>query len=432
MLIWECLVILTALYLGARIGGIGIGLAGGFGLLLLILSGLAPGKIPFDVIEIVMAVTVAIAALQAAGGMDYLVQRVELLLQHHPKRLTLLAPLTTYGMTLMTGTGYIALSLLPVIVNVAKAQGIPPSRPLSLAVIASQIAVTASPLSAAVLFVAALVKPYGIDYLQLISIALPATLVAVLLTATIVDRLGDWLPFSKHGSASVTQKPQVVLPSKCSKLPVTAKYAVWLFALAISGVIGYAVLISEPLGYVEHPLLDRNQAILIGMFSVATLITLFCQVKAQSIIESSTFKAGMSACVCILGVAWLGDTIISNHLSDIQEVIGVWLQTDPWLLAVILFFASMLLYSQAATAKALLPAALAIGVTPNTIVSSFAAVSALFVLPTYPTLLAAVAMDDTGSTRIGRFIFNHPFFMPGVIAIILSVCFSFLLAALIL
>lgn len=140
----------------------------------------------------------------------------------------------------------------------------------------------------------------------------------------------------------------------------------------------------------------------------------------------------MSACVCILGVAWLGDTLISNHLEAIQEVAGAWLVTYPWLLAVILFFASTLLYSQAATAKALLPAALAIGVSPSTIIASFAAVSALFVLPTYPTLLAAVAMDDTGSTRIGRYLFNHPFFMPGIVAIILSVLFSFLLVQLVL
>lgn len=433
MILLECLLVLSSLYLGARIGSIGIGLASGFGLLFLILLGLKPGSIPFDVIEMIMAVTVAIAAMQAAGGIHYLVQRIESLLKHQPRRIIFLAPLITYSMTLLTGTGYMTLALLPVIVEAAKAQGISPVRPLSLAVVSSQIAVTASPLSAAVLVVSSLIKPFGIDYLQLLAIVIPATLAAVILTSGLFSRLGE---------TTLHSQPKALPPSTGSHTPVNnscqpalscyAKRSVGLFVLGLVMVIGYAILISDPVGWIHDPPLTPNQAILITMLSVATLITLLCQVKGQAIIASDTFKAGMSACVCILGVAWLGDTLISNHLEAIQEVAGAWLVTYPWLLAVILFFASTLLYSQAATAKALLPAALAIGVSPSTIIASFAAVSALFVLPTYPTLLAAVAMDDTGSTRIGRYLFNHPFFMPGIVAIILSVLFSFLLVQLVL
>jgi len=160
---------------------------------------------------------------------------------------------------------------------------------------------------------------------------------------------------------------------------------------------------------------------------VAALICLTCKIDTGEILSASTFKSGMSACVCVLGVAWLGDTFVKAHIGEIQQVAGELLHDYPWMLAVILFFASTLLYSQAATTKALMPAALLLGVSPVTAVASFAAVSALFVLPTYPTLLAAVEMDDTGSTRIGRFVFNHSFLVPGTLAIILSVAFGFLL-----
>jgi anaerobic C4-dicarboxylate transporter DcuA len=431
MITLECLLALAALYVGTRIGSIGIGLASGFGLLLLVLLGLKPGSIPIDVIELIMAVTVAIAAMQAAGGMSYLVQRIERLLEHQPQRIIFLAPVIAYSMTLFTGTGYITLSLLPVIIDVAKAQGIPPARPLALAVVASQIAVTASPLSASVLFVASIIKPFGIDYLQLLAVAIPSTLAAVILTAALIS----WLPkhtLPKLSTSSTGHHKPVAHSRRQSTLPRYAKRSVWLFLLGIVMVIGYAVLISDPVLLISDPQLTRNDAILIVMLSVATLITCLCRVDGQAILASDTFKAGMSACICILGVAWLGDTLISNHLEAIQEIAGASLVTYPWLLAVILFLASTLLYSQAATAKALLPAALAIGIAPGTVVASFAAVSALFVLPTYPTLLAAVAMDDTGSTRIGRYLFNHPFFWPGIISIVLSVLFGFLLIQIVL
>jgi Anaerobic C4-dicarboxylate transporter len=162
------------------------------------------------------------------------------------------------------------------------------------------------------------------------------------------------------------------------------------------------------------------------MLTIATLICFTCKIDTGEILNASTFKSGMSACVCVLGVAWLGDTFVKAHITDIQEVAGDLLHNYPWLLAVVLFFAATLLYSQAATTKALMPAALMLGVTPLTAIASFAAVSALFVLPTYPTLLAAVEMDDTGSTRIGKYVFNHAFLVPGVIAIALCVILGFI------
>ncbi|MGO3857739.1 MAG: anaerobic C4-dicarboxylate transporter [Neisseriaceae bacterium] len=433
MLAFEFVIVLMAIYLGARLGGIGIGFAGGLGVLLLtLLADIKPGHIPYDVIQIIMAVIAAIAAMQVAGGMDYLVSLAEKLLRKHPKYITFLAPIVTYSMTIMAGTGHTAFSTLPVITEVAKGQGIRPSRPLSIAVVASQIAITASPISAAVVFVAGLLEPLGVGYLTLLAIVLPTTFAAVMLTALLSNFLGVELkddPIYQDRLARGLVSAERV---HAQALKPQAKRSVLLFLLGILAVMLYATAISPSVSLISDPTLGRDDAIVVFMLSIATAITLFCHVDTAAILNASTFKSGMSACICVLGVAWLGDTFVQAHLEDIKDVAGALLQDAPWLLAVVLFFASTLLYSQAATAKAIMPAALLLGVSPLTAVASFAAVSALFILPTYPTLIAAVQIDDTGSTRIGRYVFNHPFLIPGVVAITLSVAFGFLLGSVLL
>lgn len=428
MLLPELIVVFLAIYLGSRLGGIGIGFAGGMGVLVLTLGfQITPGAIPFDVIEIIMGVIAAIAAMQVAGGMDYLVSLAERLLRKHPRYITFLAPLVTYFMTLLAGTGHTAFSTLPVIAEVAKEQGVRPSRPLSIAVVASQIAITASPISAAVVFMAGILEPRGISYLALLGVAIPSTMAAIFIAALFTNFLGKELKDDDVYQARLA-KGEVTLrgASKFQEKP-GAKRSVLLLLLGIVAVVLYATAISDAVGLITNPVLPRNEAIVVFMLTVAALICLTCKIDTGEILSASTFKSGMSACVCVLGVAWLGDTFVKAHIGEIQQVAGELLHDYPWMLAVILFFASTLLYSQAATTKALMPAALLLGVSPVTAVASFAAVSALFVLPTYPTLLAAVEMDDTGSTRIGRFVFNHSFLVPGTLAIILSVAFGFLL-----
>jgi len=428
MLLPELIVVFMAIYLGSRLGGIGIGFAGGMGVLVLTLGfQITPGAIPFDVIEIIMGVIAAIAAMQVAGGMDYLVSLAERLLRKHPRYITFLAPLVTYFMTLLAGTGHTAFSTLPVIAEVAKEQGVRPSRPLSIAVVASQIAITASPISAAVVFMAGILEPRGISYLALLGVAIPSTMAAIFIAALFTNFLGKELKDDDVYQARLA-KGEVTLrgASKFQEKP-GAKRSVLLLLLGIVAVVLYATAISDAVGLIANPVLPRNEAIVVFMLTVAALICLTCKIDTGEILSASTFKSGMSACVCVLGVAWLGDTFVKAHIGEIQQVAGELLHDYPWMLAVILFFASTLLYSQAATTKALMPAALLLGVSPVTAVASFAAVSALFVLPTYPTLLAAVEMDDTGSTRIGRFVFNHSFLVPGTLAIVLSVAFGFLL-----
>lgn len=433
MLILELFIVLLAIYLGARLGGIGIGFAGGLGVLVLTLGlHIKPGAIPFDVIEIIMAVIAAIAAMQIAGGMDYLVSLAEKLLRRQPRYVTFLAPLVTYFMTLLAGTGHTAFSTLPVIAEVAKEQGIRPSRPLSIAVVASQIAITASPISAAVVFVAGLLEPKGVSYLALLGICIPSTLIAILLTAILTNFLGKELKDDEIYQERLRKGEVTLRGHGHQELKPGAKLSVGLFLIGIIAVVLYATAISDTVGLIQNPVLPRNEAIVVFMLTIATLICITCRVDTAQILSASTFKSGMSACVCVMGVAWLGDTFVKAHITDIQSTAGTLLQSHPWMLAVVLFFAATLLYSQAATAKALMPAALMLGVSPVTAIASFAAVSALFVLPTYPTLLAAVEMDDTGSTRIGKYVFNHAFLIPGVVAISLSVTFGFVIGNMVL
>ncbi len=433
MLWLEVIVVLGAIFLGARLGSIAIGYAGGLGVLVLTLGlGLKLGSIPIDVILIIMSVIAAIAAMQVAGGLDYMVSIAEKILRKNPKRITFLAPIITYFMTLLAGTGHTAFSTLPVIAEVAKEQGIRPSRPLSIAVVASQIAITASPISAAVVFMSGLVEKYHVGYLELLAICIPSTFIACMMAAFVSNFLGKDLKDDPVYQERLAKGLVKIRGASHIEIKSGAKLSVGIFLLTILAVVVYATLISGKVGVIKNPVVTRDAAIMLFMLTAATFISLLCKINTAQVLNSSTFKSGMSACICVLGVAWLGDTFVSNHLEQIKAYAGDLLNVYPWLLAVVLFFASTLLYSQAATTKALMPSALLLGVSPLTAIASFAAVSALFVLPTYPTLIAAVEMDDTGSTRIGKFVFDHPFIIPGVIAIALSVALGFVFGGLIL
>ncbi|WGL97986.1 anaerobic C4-dicarboxylate transporter [Arsenophonus sp. aPb] len=438
MLAVEFIIVLLAIFLGARLGSIGIGFAGGLGVLMLAMLGVKPGTIPYDVISIIMAVIAAISAMQIAGGLDYLVDQTEKLLRKNPKYITILAPIVTYFLTLFAGTGNISLATLPVIAEVAKENGIKPCRPLSTAVVAAQIGITASPISAAVVYIASIMEnpamvSHTTSYISLLAILLPATFLAIVMMSFIISwcfdsKLADDQIYQQRLAAGLIE----LRGCQAKKIKAGAKKSVLFFLLGVICVVIFAMINSPSLGLIETPLMNTTNAILIIMLSVATLITLSCQVKTEAILNSSTFKAGMSACICILGVAWLGDTFVQANIDWIKATAGQLIHNHSWMLAVIFFICSALLYSQAATAKALMPMALALNVSPLTAIASFSAVSGLFVLPTYPTLVAAVQMDDTRTTRIGRFVFNHPFFIPGTIGVSLSVLFGFLFGSIIL
>ena len=438
MVILQIIVLLGAIYIGVRLGGIGIGYAGGAGVLVLGLClGMKPGNIPWDVILIIASVIVAISAMQLAGGLDYLVQIAERILRSNPKYINYLAPIVTYVLTIFAGTGHTAFSMIPVIVEVAKGQKIRPVVPLSIAVVSSQIAITASPVSAAVIYMSGVLEGFGWSYPALLGIWIVTTFIGCMITSYVMTLCSnmdlDSDPVYKDRLAKGLVK--AVSDETKTQLKPYAKRSVLIFLIGVVCVVLYASAISPAVGLIKPVVVPRDAAIMSLMLLVGTLITVLCKIEIGKIADCSVFKSGMVACVCVLGVAWLGDTFVSGHINEIKTLAASTVTAYPALLAVVFFIAAMLLYSQAATAKAITPAIVAaLGITAANpgdsymLVACFAAVSALFVLPTYPTLLGAVQMDDTGTTRIGKWVFNHAFFMPGLLAIVFSVALGFVAA----
>ena len=440
MLILQIIVFLGAIFFGIRLGGIGIGYAGGVGVVVLGLClGMPPGQIPWDVILIIMSVIAAISAMQLSGGLDYLVFLAEKLLRKNPKQINYLAPAITYFLTILAGTGHTAFSLIPVIVEVAREQNIKPSVPLSISVVSSQIAITASPVGAAVITMTGLLEPLGWSYPVLLLIWIPTTFIGCMVTAFIISRIYALDLDKDPVYLERLQKGLIEPPIGAQNMQIKkgAKLSVLIFVLGIACIVIYATAISKVGGkaiLIENVVVGRDAAIMSFMLSIATLITLFCKIEPAKIADTSVFKNGMVACVCVLGVAWLGNTFVGGHTDQITSLSQSFVQAYPASLAFILFFVSMLLYSQAATAKAVMPVVIAaLGITTANphdsyiVIASFAAVSGLFVLPTYPTTLGAIGMDYTGTTRGGKYIFNHSFFLPGVLSIAISVALGFVI-----
>lgn len=435
MVILQIIVLLGAIFIGVRLGGIGIGYAGGAGVLVLGLClGMKPGNIPWDVILIIASVIAAISAMQLAGGLQYLVYIAEKILYKNPKYINYLAPIVTYVLTIFAGTGHTAFSMIPVIVEVAKGENIRPSVPLSIAVVASQIAITASPVSAAVIYMTGVLEPFGWSYPALLGVWLLTTFLGCMITAFIMTHISK-MDLASDAIYQERLKEGLVKPPvglKDMTITPSAKLSVWIFLIGVLCVVFYASAISPAVGLIKPVIVPRDAAIMSLMLAVGALIAVLCKVNLGDVAGTSVFKSGMVACICVLGVAWLGDTFVSGHTKEIKDFAAQTISQYPALLAVVFFLAAMLLYSQAATAKAITPTVVAaLGITaanPDNsymLVACFAAVSALFVLPTYPTLLGAVQMDDTGTTRIGKWVFNHSFFIPGVLAIFFSVALGF-------
>jgi anaerobic C4-dicarboxylate transporter DcuA len=372
--------------------------------------------------------------------MDYLVYLTGTLLKRHPKQLAFLAPVVTWLLVVTSGTGMSSFALFPVITEVAKGTNMRPSRPLTLSAIASMTAIVASPVSAAVVYFSGVLdeKDPSIGYLGLLGTTIPATLIGIIATAAImlaIDKVRGTLTLSSvesqkmsAGNASGEPRPDGLstealdreLSHLGSKVTASAKRSVWIFVITLILIITYAILISPQVGIVETPVLPRDTAIISAMLAAGAAIVAFCKVRVEDVLSTSTFKSGGSSYVCCLGVAWLGTTFVTANQDTIVNALGGVLESAPWLLAVVLVVASSLLYSQAATAKALMPLALSL-VSPAVAVASFPAVAGFFLLPTYPTVVGTVAIDDTGSTKIGKYVFNHSFIVPDVINMIITV-----------
>lgn len=416
MLFIQLVVVLLFIFLGARKGGLGIAYAGGAGVIVLGLLDckVDPGTgIPWDVIGVIISVISCVAAMEVAGGLELLVMLSERILRHNPKRITFLAPTVTFFMTVLCGTGHVAFATLPVIAEVAKEQKVRPSRPLSIAAVASQIGICASPISAAMVAMAAIVGSLG----GFVSETDPG-----------LDRWGlrwldDWCGCflktrmrvgTRPGLSTATGKgPNLASGADNYNIKPYARRSLIIFVVSLVVVMAYAAAITA----VDKPLLPRGAAIMTFMMTAALVIATLCKVPLNEITSQATYKSGTSAAICVMGVAWLGNTFVSSNIDTIKAAGSGVIHSAPWLLFVVLFLAASLLYSQAATTVTFMPVAAALGLPASVLVGCFAAASALFLLPTYPTVVAAVEMDDTGTTRIGKYIFNHSFLIPGIVSI---------------
>lgn len=419
----QLLFVLLAIIVGARVGGIGLGVFGGLGLAVLtFVFGLEPTTPPIDVMLMIVAVIAAAGCMQAAGGLDLMVKWAEKILRRHPQRITLLSPLVTYLFTFFAGTGHVAYSVLPVIAEVARETGIRPERPMGIAVIASQQAITASPISAATVALLSMLAGYDITLFDILKISIPCTLVGVLAGAIYSMRVGKELKDDpvyqarlKSGELSGANycTAEVANPGK-------ALTSVLLFLGATVGIVLFGSIDSL------RPSFQTSEGVVVNiievlMLSVAALILLLTGTSGMKAAKSSVFNAGMQAVVAIFGIAWMGDTFISGNIAVIKENIFGLVTDMPWLFGIALFVMSILLFSQAATIRALLPLGMALGISPYMLIALFPAVNGYFFIPNYPTVVAAINFDTTGTTRIGKYVLNHSFMMPGLISTIVAV-----------
>ncbi|MBQ0530057.1 anaerobic C4-dicarboxylate transporter [Providencia rettgeri] len=432
-MVWlEIIVVLGAIFFGIRMGGIGIGLCGGLGLAVLTIGfGLPIGSPPVDVILIIMTVVVAASALQAAGGMDYLVRLASKFMRKNPKYLNIIAPITTWMMTIMAGTGFIVFSMLPVIAEIAKDSGIRPSRTLAGSVVASQIAISGSPISAAMAAMLTIMEGNGITFIVVMSVCLPASFVAAMVAAFIASRQGCELENDEVYLERLQKGLVHKYEEKKGESTTREKFSVVLFIIATIAIVILAAFPQLRPGFDIGKPMGTRDIIIICMLSAACLMVVFCKTSPDSIVLAPTFRSGMSSLAVILGIVTLGTTFVDAHMDQIKAIAGDVLSAYPILLALVLFLTCALLYSQGATTPLIIPLAIALDVPTWAILASFVAVTGVFVLPTYPTSLAAIEFDSTGSTRVGKYILNHPFMLPGLGGIIAGVAFGFIIAPMI-
>ena len=425
----QLLIVLLCIIVGARLGGMGLGVMGGLGVALLtFVFGLQPTSPPVDVMLMIAAVISAAASMQAAGGLDYMVKVAERLLRKHPQYITILAPLVTYTFTFLAGTGHVAYSVLPVIAEVARETKIRPERPLGIAVIASQQAITASPISAATVALLGLLAGFDITLFDILKISVPATLVGVLVGAFASMRVGKELvddpEYKRRLDAGAIVKEVAQTGDVLSKKRAVASVLLFLAATLLIVLFGSIEKLRPSFDGVS---VGMPLIIEMVMLATAALILLLTKTDGAKAVQGSVFSAGMQAVVAIFGIAWMGDTFINGNIVELKGAVEGVVTEMPWLFGLALFVMSILLYSQAATVRAIVPLGVALAISPMMLIALFPAVNGYFFIPNYPTLVAAINFDSTGTTRIGKWVLNHSFMLPGMVATVVSIGVGLLL-----
>lgn len=439
-MLWiEFLILLTCIVIGARLGGIGLGTVSGIGLLLFIfVFKLPPGSPPTIVLFMILAVITALSSMQAAGGLDFLVAQADKIMRKRPQQITFIAPLVSYVLVFASGTQHVLYAVLPVISEVSTRAGIRPERPMSISVIAAQHGLIASPISAATVAMVGALAGYNVGLIDIVKVIIPATLLGVLVGTLVVMRKGKELDQDPEYQKRLAEG-KIILPEPNAEEPSfskESKLSLVFFFVAILSVVTVGLfpdlrpIYQSYVGEGEYisAQVSMDQAIMVIMFAVAGLMMLVCKSKPIEAVKSATMRSGIIAVISIMGVSWLGSSFFAGNEEFIVSSIADTVQNYPWVFAIGLFILSMLLFSQAATVVTLMPVAIAIGLPAETLIGVYPAVNGYFFLPTYGTILAAVSFDQTGTTRIGKYLVNHSFMLPGMVVTISSTIFALILS----
>lgn len=442
MITIEFIVIILCLLIGTRFGGMGLGLISGIGLFVLsFVFGLQPGKPPVDVMLTILAVIGCAATLQTAGGLNVMMQFAERLLRKHPQHITLLAPFTTWMLTFLCGTGHVVYTMFPIIADIALKKDIRPERPMAVASVASQMAITASPVSVAVVsLVSILGAQHGIGHawgiLEILAVSVPASLSGVAIAALWSLRRGKNLaddPEFQEKLKDPKQREFIYGGTETlmdQRFPKQAYWSTWIFFAGIAVVVLLGALPElRPAFEIKGKTtaLSMNLVIQMMMLIAGAIMLMTCKVNASAISNGAVFKAGMVAIFSVFGVAWMSDTFFQAHLDELKMALEGVVKSHPWTYAIVLFLVSKLVNSQAAALTAVAPMGLMLGIDPKMLVAFFPASYGYFVLPTYPSDLACIGFDRSGTTRIGKFIINHSFILPGLIGVSCACVVSYLL-----
>ncbi len=436
-MIWiELIILLSCIVIGARIGGIALGTVAGIGLLIFVFFfGLPPGGPPGAVLGMIIAVITALATMQAAGGLDYLVSVAEKIMRKRPQYITFVAPIVTYLLVFASGTAHVIYALLPVIAEVARNGKVRPERPLSISVIAGFQGVIASPISAATVAMLGFMLVQGISLPRLLAITIPSTFLGVVIGALSVAWRGKNLDvdpeYLKRLETGEVKAPQPQPPMEGKNLG-RARGSMLFFMFGIVAVVLIGIFPNLRPAYEvaggDTDQVNMGMAIMIVMIAIAGLILVVFKASPEAALKGTIMRSGITAIICILGISWLGSSFFEGNRGYIVGGIESLLQVYPWTFAIGMFVLSTMLFSQAATVAILMPVGVALKVPAWTLAALYPAANGIFFLPTYGTLLAAVSFDQTGTTKIGKYLLNHSFMLPGLVTIFSTIIIALLLS----
>ena len=438
-MIIQLIIVLGALWVGSRYGSLALGAISGIGLAILVFGfGLKPGTPPTDVIYIIIAAVTCAGIMQASGGMDWLIQIAEKLLRKHPDRITFLAPLCTFFLTVLVGTGHVVYTLMPIICDIALKKGIRPERPCGVASIASQVGITCSPIAAAVVAFVTISNANGFDITipRVLMVSIPACVCGLMAAAAASYHRGldlDKDPEFQKKIANPVQREYIYGSGATTldkEIPQSAKNAVFIFLAALAVIVFFAIF-QEALPSWDGKALKMNIVIQIVMIAAAALMILFCKAQPKKAVAGPVWQSGMVAVVAIYGIAWMADTYFSNYMPEIQAMLEGIVKDYPWAIALVFFMVSVLINSQGAVVVSMLPLAYSLGIAGPVLLGVLPSVYGYFFIPNYPSDIATVNFDRSGTTVIGKYLLNHSFMMPGLICVITSTIVAYLLSMLI-